>query len=39
MRQDVDPFAAAAWISHVFVTIHPFEVMGLWLAIRVPLTM
>ncbi|KAI0357344.1 hypothetical protein OH77DRAFT_1502944 [Trametes cingulata] len=25
MRQDVDPFAAAAWISHVFVTIHPFE--------------
>ncbi|KAJ3849712.1 fido domain-containing protein, partial [Lentinula lateritia] len=24
-RNDVDPFAAAAWISHVFVTIHPFE--------------
>lgn len=22
----MDPFAAAAWISHVFVTIHPFEV-------------
>ncbi|KAI0669138.1 fido domain-containing protein [Trametes maxima] len=22
---DFDPFAAAAWISHVFVTIHPFE--------------
>ncbi|KAI0771112.1 fido domain-containing protein [Trametes elegans] len=24
-QQEVDPFAAAAWISHVFVTIHPFE--------------
>lgn len=24
-RDDVDPFAAAAWISHIFVTIHPFE--------------
>ncbi|TCD67468.1 hypothetical protein EIP91_012329 [Steccherinum ochraceum] len=24
-RDDVDPFAAAAWIQHVFVTIHPFE--------------
>ncbi|GAV99156.1 protein [Lentinula edodes] len=24
-RNDVDPFAAAAWISHVFITIHPFE--------------
>lgn len=25
LQQDVCPFAAAAWISHVFVTIHPFE--------------
>ena len=24
--KNMDPFAAAAWISHVFVTIHPFEV-------------
>ncbi|KAF9065045.1 fido domain-containing protein [Rhodocollybia butyracea] len=24
-RNDSDPFAVAAWISHVFVTIHPFE--------------
>lgn len=24
-QDDVDPFAAAAWISDVFVTIHPFE--------------
>lgn len=24
-QADMDPFAAAAWISHVFVTIHPFE--------------
>ncbi|KAH7879591.1 fido domain-containing protein [Lentinula edodes] len=24
-RNDVDPFAAAAWISHIFITIHPFE--------------
>ncbi|KAF8194657.1 fido domain-containing protein [Pholiota molesta] len=24
-RADIDPFAAAAWISHVFVAIHPFE--------------
>ncbi|EPQ50325.1 hypothetical protein GLOTRDRAFT_50734, partial [Gloeophyllum trabeum ATCC 11539] len=24
-QPDMDPFAAAAWISHVFVTIHPFE--------------
>lgn len=23
---NTDPFAAAAWISHVFVSIHPFEV-------------
>lgn len=22
----MDPFAMAAWISHVFITIHPFEV-------------
>lgn len=24
-QDDVDPFAAAAWINDVFVTIHPFE--------------
>ncbi|KIM41943.1 hypothetical protein M413DRAFT_141242 [Hebeloma cylindrosporum] len=24
-QPDTDPFAAAAWISHVFLTIHPFE--------------
>ncbi|KIM37854.1 hypothetical protein M413DRAFT_76580, partial [Hebeloma cylindrosporum] len=24
-QPDVDPFASAAWISHVFITIHPFE--------------
>ena len=23
--KNMDPFAAAAWISHVFITIHPFE--------------
>ncbi|GJJ13844.1 hypothetical protein Clacol_008101 [Clathrus columnatus] len=22
---DIDPFAAAAWINHVFVAVHPFE--------------
>ncbi|EJF65537.1 hypothetical protein DICSQDRAFT_152704 [Dichomitus squalens LYAD-421 SS1] len=22
---DMDPFAAASWISHVFISIHPFE--------------
>lgn len=25
-KEDMDPFAASAWISHVFVTVHPFEV-------------
>lgn len=24
-QADMDPFASAAWISHVFLTIHPFE--------------
>ncbi|KDR77082.1 hypothetical protein GALMADRAFT_139105 [Galerina marginata CBS 339.88] len=24
-QPDMDPFASAAWISHVLVTIHPFE--------------
>ncbi|KJA16061.1 hypothetical protein HYPSUDRAFT_193694 [Hypholoma sublateritium FD-334 SS-4] len=25
VQTDVDPFASAAWISHMFVSIHPFE--------------
>ncbi|EED78680.1 predicted protein [Postia placenta Mad-698-R] len=24
-RDDVDPFATAAWVQHTFVSIHPFE--------------
>jgi len=24
-QADMDPFAFSAWISHVFLTIHPFE--------------
>ena len=24
--KNMNPFAAAAWISHIFATIHPFEV-------------
>ncbi|KAF9479200.1 hypothetical protein BDN70DRAFT_932772 [Pholiota conissans] len=24
-NSNMDPFAAAAWISHIFITIHPFE--------------
>ncbi|KAL0581544.1 hypothetical protein V5O48_000473 [Marasmius crinis-equi] len=24
-KDGIDPFAAAAWVSHTFVTIHPFE--------------
>ncbi|KAL0581543.1 hypothetical protein V5O48_000472 [Marasmius crinis-equi] len=30
---DMDPFAAAAWISHVFLAIHPFEVCPLGMVV------